>query len=122
MSKVFIVQEPLIDKTGTRPPKDLSSLSKYGDVVFLLHRFDRGTDNPNRILNVLKVRLKEFNSDKDYLLNLGSDPISSMLLGMAVRELKTSQLTFLKWEKKRNEDGTLARDGFYIPVKLILTP
>lgn len=120
MPKVFIIQEPLLDKTGIRPPKDLSSLESYGDIVFLLHKFDRGTDNPNRVLTILKMRLKEFDPSRDYLLNLGSDPVSSLLAGMVLSGLGPLQLTFLKWEKRRNEDGTLSRDGFYVPVKLIL--
>lgn len=122
MPKVYIVQEPLVDRSGVKPPKDLSSLSKYGEIVYLLHRHDRGTDNPNRILSLLESRLDDFVPEEDFILNLGSDPVSSVLIGMVLERFSSSEINFLKWEKKRSEDGSLTRDGFYIPVKLILTP
>lgn len=122
MARVFIVQEPLLDRSGVKPPKDLSSLSKYGEIVYLLHRHDRGTDNPNRVLSLLESRLDDFIPEEDFILNLGSDPVSSVLIGMALERITPLEVTFLKWEKKRNEDGSLSREGFYVPVKLILPP
>lgn len=121
MPRVYIVQEALEDRSGLRPPKDLSSLKKYGEVHVLLHKHDRGTDNPTRILGILKHRLAEFNDKEDYVLNIGSDPVSSMLAGMALASLGITQANFLRWEKRFGPDGSISRDGLYVPVKLIIT-
>ena len=119
MSKVFIVQEPLLEKSDARPPKDFSSLSKYGEVVYLLHKFDRGTDNPTRVISKLRLGLREFKKD-DYIVNVGSDPVAPVLAGMVLGELGFKEFNFLKWERRLNPDGSLSRDGSYIPVKFML--
>lgn len=119
MSKVYIVQEPLLEKSDVRPPKDFSSLSKYGEVIYLLHKFDRGTDNPARVMSKLRLGLKNF-SEEDYLVNVGSDPVAPVLAGIVLGESGVKEFSFLKWERKLNQDGTLSRDGSYIPVKFIL--
>lgn len=119
MSKVYIIQEPLVDRSELRPPKDFSSLSRYGEVVQLLHKFDRGTDNPNRVLSKLTIGLKDF-CNEDYIVNVGADPVAPILAGMALQRLGVKEFSFLKWERKMDQNGNLLREGNYIPVKFML--
>lgn len=116
MPKVFILQESLPERD--RPPKDLSSLDRYGEPVYILHRFDRGTDNPSRSLSKFRAAFRELDPEKDFILNLGSDPVSSVLAGIALSELEIDELTFLKWE--RSYDPESNKSGYYVPVKVLL--
>lgn len=118
MPKVFILQESLPERD--RPPKDLSSLERYGEPIFILHRFDRGTDNPSRSLSKFRVAFREFNPEEDFVLNLGSDPVSSVLAGIALSELEIDEVTFLRWE--RSYDPCFPKSGYYVPVKVLLFP
>lgn len=103
-SKVYVLQELQYD---------FRSAEQYGDVVFLTHRRDDFTnvvdsENNARLIGHLRHKLRDFDSDRDFLIYCGSPYVWAMacaiLASRAVRKFK-----FLRWDSQYAE---------YIPLTI----
>ncbi len=70
----------------------------------------------------MRERLKDFNSDRDYVSIAGGDTLAQVLVGATLLELGHQFFNYLRFERSRLPDGT--RDpasGAYIPLRVPLT-
>lgn len=115
MSKVFVMQ-------ATKYQADVSPASSYGTIRFVLTPGDRTSSTPELSLPKLFAAMEDFDSEKDYILWSGGDPLSSILTGVVLAELGISKFRFLRYEKdRRNGNGGDRGSGFYVPVEVDFT-
>ena len=115
MSRVFVIQ-------NTRYPADVSPAKIYGEVEYVLGTGDRTSSNPDFSARKLFAALETFDSNKDFILWAGGDPLSCMLTGAVLAELGVLRYKYLRFEKdraSRNPGDPVT--GFYVPVQVDLS-
>jgi hypothetical protein len=78
---------------------DVSKASKFGNIRFILSRFEEVTDGPNVIAQVRDV-LSNFDSNRDYLLLIGSPIAISVVSSIAWENVDHGgSIKYLIWDK-----------------------
>lgn len=113
-NKVYVIQEASVKR-------DYSSAVQYGSLVFLLEAKFRSSRNPQQALTELRSKLKVF-KPTDYILWSAGDYLSPILAGIILSELKLRYFNWLKWEKVRSTYGDPTDEGYYVPVRIVVTP
>jgi len=93
MSKVYITQERQFD---------FSSAEEYGDLVFLsVDDMWNGRNSPHnaKLIEHLYDQLKDFNSDKDFIILSGSDMVIAAVF-MLLGRLQVRRVSILRWSNR----------------------
>lgn len=121
---VYIVQRPTRNSSGWEP--DLSTAAEYGALEYVFEANEKVYALPGPSLRKAKKILEKFDHENDHILwpNIG-DPMAfaawMLALGQTMIERQIPFVSFLQWNRKRNEDGTRdPRIGFYVPCKFVL--
>lgn len=110
-SSVFVVHE-------SPKRRDFQSADKYGKLDFLLNQDERPSLNPTAAYQSILKKLEQSYDERDYIVAAGGDPIAPLLVGYALRDLGVEGFKYLRWSRKRLEDGSFSRDiGFYVPTQ-----
>lgn len=121
MPTVYIPQQPMANrKTGWMP--DLSSAAEYGKLEYIFNGGERIYALPGPSLFKARKALENFNPEEDYILWPGvGDPASLFATMIALMQHDPEKITFLYWDRKRNDDGSRDRhNGFYVPCNFII--
>lgn len=115
MAKVYIIQRPIPNNAGWTP--DLQPASQYGAIEFIFDSEDRVYADPVAAKRKLLSKLRDFNSEEDYLCwcNAG-DPASLWLTIQVLSSNGHKKLQYLYWRKARK--GSEHTGGHYIPITL----
>lgn len=114
MSRVFVIQT-------TRYPADTSAAAIYGEIVTILGTGDRTSSSPDLSAAKLFKAFESFDSENDFVLWAGGDPLSCMLTGAVLAELGILRYKYLRFEKDRARTGNgVPVTGFYVPVQVNL--
>lgn len=113
-SRVFITQEPFLNK-------DFSSASNYGAIHYIFTREESPCLVPIKSIFNVRQKLRDFNPDKDYIINSGGDPINGILVGSVLLTLGIKKFTFLRWDRTKDLNGRVTNVGFYVPVTIDLS-
>jgi len=119
-STVFIIQQPRPKEDGWTP--NFEPATKYGNLAFIFEANDRTYADPSSARKKALAKLKDFDSDHDYLLwaNFG-DPASLWLTIMVLVAQGHRRLKFLYWSRGKSAEGMSNENGFYFPVELDVT-
>jgi hypothetical protein len=114
MSKVYVVQDPMIMRDG-RPERRFSLVpaEEYGELVFLLGWNDtRGLGikpgAERRLYRTLRYNLRDFN-DSDYLLMTGNWTAMAMAVVCALEHTR-GFVSCLQWDQEDREYRVIAID------------
>lgn len=108
---VWFIQPP------SRGGVDYSSANRYGKIQFLLAPEDSGSTAPTIVLRKLRKALTEKYNEGDYIAWAGGDPWNNFLAGMAIESvISVNSIPILIWDKERNIDDTVNKNGFYYPL------
>lgn len=128
MAIVYLTQEPGVTYRpaagGGREAvsKDLSSAQRYGTLQTVLPDGTRPSYAPGPTLMKLAKGLRNFR-EEDFLCAPGGDPLGLALALLALRYNGVREVQYLRWERERSIDGARqAGAGYYVPVRLSLTP
>ena len=121
-STVYVIQQPRPRATDGWVP-NLEPATKYGAIKFIFDAEDKPHLDPTAALRKAMTRLKEFDSEKDFLCwtNFG-DPASMWLTIMMLAGTGHNSLTFLYWSRGKGKHGMSNENGFYFPVELSIGP
>lgn len=112
---VYVIQEPHLvrDKsTGRSVPRDMTSATQYGALVYVLSTQDSPSNLPAPTLHKMMRGLKDFDPTSDYLLSAGGDPLGPVLAGQAMAQLNMKEYQFLRWDRIRGDRA----GGAYVPI------
>lgn len=113
---VYITQEPKQLKTGWVP--DLSDASKYGPIKYIFKSHDSVFQNISASIELAKKILVDFDHEKDFILTTPMcDPASSWITIMVIMSLHAPSITFLMWDRIRDENNK-RNSGYYIPKEI----
>ena len=115
--KVFLVQELHKDNK-----MDISSALGYGQLDYLLPRSGPPASvDPVRALATMRDRVQDMR-DGDYVLDVpGTDPIGTLLLGIAIGECcMVDSLNWLRWDRRTDDTGARTKSGYYTPVVTVI--
>ena len=118
---VYLVQEPTVPKYGGKT-LDVTPLIWWGKVRVLMERNQVASFRPAQARIQLRERLKDFNSEIDYLSIAGGDTLAQVLVGATLLEFGHQFFNSLRFERSRLPDGT--RDpssGAYVAIRVPLT-
>ena len=114
MSKVYVVQEPMMIRHG-RPALrySLDPAKVFGEIIFLLDWSDtKGLgvekDKPLEILDKLWHRLKDYQNG-DYMLMTGNWTAMALAVHVAL-EVNDGQVTCLQWDSADSEYRVIELD------------
>tara|TARA_R110000787_G_scaffold40976_4_gene101392 strand:- start:5320 stop:5682 length:363 start_codon:yes stop_codon:yes gene_type:complete len=117
VSKVYVVNRPIINKFGWTP--DLTDATRYGSLEIIFEPEDKPQFLPGPSIQKARRIMKDFSSE-DYLLwPGGGDPIAVMIVCMLAGEV-SSTVRVLRWERNMQEGERDRRKGWYMPVALEL--
>ena len=111
--KVYILQKPFRDR-------DFSSAARYGAIDYIFESGESPSLTTPKAIFKIRTKLKDFNSDEDYLVASGGDPIVPLLVGSILQTLGIKEYSFLRWERERDLNNKLTSAGFYVPVSVNL--
>lgn len=117
--RVFLIAQPTIAKSGALP--DLTPLADYGDVTVVVEAGEYPSFKPGEAWRRVAARLKDFDSDNDYLAWAGGDTLSAVMAGAALTQLGHRAFKWLRFERGIAPGG--GRDnmrGKYTPVEIQL--
>lgn len=112
---VFVIQTP---KPGPKGYSyDISPALEFGQPIYVFEADEQPGLTP--VPSTLKARrvLENFN-DRDYILWAGGDPFAFAIVVAVAMEINNGKLHFLRWERKRGEDGQRTGRGYYMAVRL----
>jgi hypothetical protein len=112
-NRVFVLQ-------ATRHQADVSPAAVYGEIQFVLSTGDRTCANPELSMHRLRQAFADFDPMHDYILWAGGDPLSAIVAGMVMIDMKIRQFRYLRFEKNRNTKPGQPVTGFYSPVEVRL--
>lgn len=115
--KVYLVQELHEDNK-----MDVSSALGYGTLDFLLPRRGAAASvRPDIALEHMRTKINEMR-DGDYILDVpGTDPIGTLLLGIALGESgAVDRVRWLRWDRRTDEQGNRTKSGYYTPVDVLI--
>jgi hypothetical protein len=118
---VYLVQEPTIPKYSGKT-LDVTPLIWWGKVRVLMERNQLASFRPAQARVQLRERLKDFNSEIDYISIAGGDTLAQVLVGATLLEAGHQFFNYLRFERSRLPDGT--RDpssGAYVAMRVPLT-
>ncbi len=105
MSKVYLVQEiPVIrfheDPEMIGQPKvDITPALQYGKIVTMHKRLAQMQFSPGPLIFEIREKLKDFNPEKDYILNYG-DPNIIQAVG-SILAIKYKKYKTLKFDRRQ---------------------
>ncbi len=118
--RVYLIAQPSVKRNGKTP--DLSPLAEHGDVVVLIEAGVYPSHNPDRAFNLISTRMNNFDYTRDMIAWAGGDTLSSIMTGIALADLDVPWFWFLRYERKRDKDtGQRMSEGYYKPVKILMT-
>lgn len=109
---VWRLQEP--SKSVVR---DYISCRGYGEMKTVLAFEDWPSNNPEACVRKMEEAFQEF-EDGDFILWAGGDPITPFLASIALVNIGVSKANWLRWDRRRNQDGTKSDAGYYVPILL----
>lgn len=115
-STVFITQQPKVNRQGWSP--DLSPAADYGKFVYIFDSNEFIYQDTVAGMRKAYSKLEDYNPEHDYILwpNTG-DPAAIWCTIMAICGMGFNDITFLYWDRKRDESGQRSKQqGFYVPV------
>lgn len=116
---VFVTQQPAPNKRGWTP--DLTPAAQYGQIEYVFEGGEAVYANPQRSMQQAKARLKDFNPALDFVLYPGTgDPAAAYATIMAINSMGITDITYLYWDRIRDENGQRSNKGVYVPVKFSL--
>lgn len=116
---VYLIAQPTVSRRS-KPPV-LDDLYNHGEVQVLCPMGDSPTYDPRHCLDVMEQRLESFDPDVDFIVWAGGDTLSAVFAGMLLAERGIWEFQWLKYERRRLEDGSRTDDGAkYIPVRVSL--
>lgn len=78
---------------------DVSKAAKFGNIRFILSRYEE-VDNGPHIIQTIREALDDFNSDRDYLLLIGSPLAISVVSAIVWDFIEPGKtLQYLIWDK-----------------------
>ena len=98
-NRVYVAQE--------NPRVDIVSATKWGELIPLTNQADQLHMNTGRLIQQIKRKLRDFDSD-DWLLAIGDPAIIGVAFAIA-SDANSGQINILKWDKI---------ERLYYPVKL----
>jgi hypothetical protein len=114
---VYLIAQPTVSRT--KQPIDLSGLYEHGDVQVLCPLGDSPTHRPRECMAVMESRFEPFDPDVDFLVWAGGDTMSAVLVGMLLAERDIYEFTYLRYERKRLDDGSRTDVGAkYVPIEI----
>lgn len=127
MSRVFLIAQPTIAKSGHLP--DLTPLADYGEVTLVTEVGENPSFKPGEVFQRAVDRLKDFDAENDYLVWAGGDTLSAVMAGAILMQHGHRFFRWLRFERGRRkgvaEQGKqrVERDdnrGWYTPVEVML--
>lgn len=114
---VYVIQipPPFTTRDGKTIQKDLSSAQRYGAINVLLGEKDQPSLTPGPCLHKITRRLKDFDSERDFICYAGGDAMAVGLVTAALQAHGIREFTYLRWERNSQSDGP---SGFYVPVEV----
>lgn len=103
MSKVYLIAQPTVPKSGKLP--DLTPLSDYGDIVVVIEAGDYPSFKPGDAWNRILRRMCNFDAENDYIVWAGGDTLSSVLVGQALSRMGHRAFRWLRFERARKPNG-----------------
>lgn len=111
MNKVFVIQ-------ATRNQADVGPAAAYGEIVFVLDFHERSSRNPDVVRQRLERGLQGFNSETDFVVWAGGDPLSFFLVGSIFQARGMTSFRYLRYE--RMDPRRDISKPFYVPVTVTL--
>ena len=108
---VYIRQEPTSEK-------DLTSAAQYGALKPILASDDNPAKNAMFSMNKIYNALYDYNSEEDHLCFPGGDPVALLLTGAVLERLGIEEVSYLVWNRERDNAGMRKSTGFYMPKKI----
>ena len=72
-------------------------------------------------MHVMASRFQGFNPDTDFLVWAGGDTLAALLVGMLLMEREVYRFQWLRYERKRLDDGSRTDEGAaYVPITVDL--
>lgn len=116
---VYLIAQPTVSRT--KKPPVLDDLYNHGDVQVVCPTGDSPTFKPRECLAAMEQRLEQFDPDVDFLVWAGGDTLAAVFAGLLLAEREVYEFTWLRYERRRLEDGTRTDDGAkYVPVRINL--
>lgn len=108
---VYIIQEPTSEK-------DLSSAAQYGALKPILSSEENPLKNIMASMNKIYNALYDYDSEQDHICFPGGDPVALLLTGAVAERLGIEELSYLVWNRERDNTGNRKSTGFYVPKKI----
>lgn len=122
---VYLIMQPTVKRNGELP--NLETLKEYGPVQVLVLAGEYPTKDPQRCLDLIRHRLRNFKAETDYLVWVGGDTLAAVLTGVVLADMSYAQehdiavfdeITWLRYHRPRDPEGNRTDKGArYFPVK-----
>lgn len=129
MSKVFLIQQPSMARQREHRPKNMDPLYDHGEIIVLVQAGEHPGFQPERVMRLIRQRLSGFNPKTDYIAHVGGDPLSTLMVGMALADLSCDEhfpFDSIQWLRyDRPEDGRGGRTHVgakYVPTEVVISP
>jgi hypothetical protein len=105
---VFVVQQ-------NDASRDLSSADDFGTIRYILPAGFQPSLEPQRAMEFMRRELETFRPG-DFITSTGGDLAGVFIAGLIVPEFHEGSVNWLRWERKRANDGRRMNNvGFYVP-------
>jgi hypothetical protein len=115
---VYVTQQPIPNRHNWIP--DLSPAAKYGAIKYVFPSDCQIFQNTIKAVEIARDVLANFNPKEDFICwPTCGDPASLYIILMILGKFGHDNLTYLYWNRERNEDGSPRRDkGNYLPLTI----
>ncbi len=119
MPVVYLIAQPAISRH--KKPPVLDPLYGFGEVRVIIPTGKSPTYNIPETYEIVDGKLANFDPEKDYFVWAGGDVLCAIFVGLWLAEHEIWEFNWLRYERRRLEDGTRTDDGAgYSPVRIDL--
>jgi hypothetical protein len=121
---VYLIEQPKISKR--KAPPNLGPLAEHGDTQLVLPAGNFPTFSSRKCFELIERSLfpdvgHVYDPEFDYLVWAGGDTLSAIMVGMLLAEREIFCFKWLRYERKKLEDGSRTDEGAtYVPCVIDL--
>ena len=111
---VFVIHKPQ-PRAGAY---DVSSAVEFGEIEYVFEDTFIPYRDPKRAEEIAYQKLRQFNSDEDFLLWAGGDPVALIIASMVAGFATDGCIKVLRWDRVRDSMSKELLGGKYVPITL----
>lgn len=110
-------------------PKNMDPLYDHGELVVLVQAGEHPAFQPERVMRLIRERLKNFDPKQDFIAHVGGDALSTLMVGMVLADMSCDEqfpfedIQWLRYDRPEAPGGGRTHEGArYVPTRVVIAP